>query len=259
MLLAIDVGNTNMEFGLYRDSILIGNFRMGTKYEATSDEIGLFIHQYFSAQGISRGDISDIIVASVVPQVMYSLTNALLKYVGPQPLVIGDNITVNIDNLYDRPAAVGADRIVTAYAAYRKYGGPLIVVDFGTATTLDAVDKNGAYLGGAIYPGVKISMDALFQRAAKLSRIELQKPPAAIGRNTEHSMQSGVYYGYIGGVRHIASLIDAEMGGGSKLIATGGLSVLFAEEPGLFDAVDKSLSLDGLYLVYAGHMFSKKA
>ena len=225
MLLAIDVGNTNMEFGLYKDSMLIGNFRMGTKYEATSDEIGLFIRQYFLAHGMAREDVKDVIVASVVPQVMYSLSNALLKYVGLQPLIIGDNIIVRIDNHYDRPDAVGADRIVTAYAAYRKHGGPLIVVDFGTATTLDAVDKNGAYLGGAIYPGVKISMDALFQRAAKLPRIELQRPKSAIGKNTEHSMQSGVYHGYIGAVRHIAALMDAEMGGGSKLIATGGMSL----------------------------------
>ena len=258
MLFAVDVGNTNMEFGLYRDSMLVGSFRMGTKHEVTSDEIGLFIRQYFWLNKIDIGEIEAIIIASVVPQVMYSLCSALIKYVEVQPLVIGDNITVKIDNLYDHPAAVGADRIVGAYAAYRKHGGPLIVVDFGTATTLDAVSAEGAYLGGAIYPGVKISMDALFQKAAKLPRIELQNPGVAIGKNTEQSMQSGVYHGYIGAVQNIARLIAAEIGGNVKLVATGGLSTLFADS-GIFDAVDKALTLDGLYLIYADHMFSPKS
>lgn len=253
MLLAIDIGNTNMEFGVFNGQKILGSFRLGTNRDITSDEVGLFLCQFFRENDLERGAVSDVIIASVVPQVMYSITNAVKKYFGKNPLVLGDNITAGIENRYENPEAVGADRLVAARAAYHKYGGPLIVVDFGTATTFDAVSASGAYLGGAIYPGIRISMDALFTKTAKLPRVELVRPEQVIGRNTIHSLQAGALYGYVGAVTNIVSAMKQELGGTATVVATGGLARLICDQTDLFAAIDRSLTLDGLLLIYEEH------
>ncbi|WP_040197653.1 type III pantothenate kinase [Candidatus Soleaferrea massiliensis] len=252
MLLAIDIGNTNMEFGVFEDDRMLTNFRLGTNRDITSDEVGLFTSQFFTIQQIDMKSVQDIIITSVVPQVMYSITNAMRKYFDKEPLIVGDNIKLDIVNKYDNPKEVGADRLVNAIIAYKKYGGPVIVVDFGTATTFDAVDETGAYLGGSIYPGIKISADALFQKTSKLPRIELLKPEHVIGLNTIESMQSGILYGYAGAVKNIVDMISREFAHPEsvKVIATGGLSKMIGTVTGIFDAIDKRLTLEGLKLIY---------
>lgn len=251
MLLAIDIGNTNIEFGVFHDDVLRGQFRLSTNREITSDEVGLLLIQFFSIHGITAKDIEDVLISSVVPQIMYSISNAMRKYLNKTPLVVGENVFPNIENLYDNPKEVGADRLVNAVAAFGAYGGPLVVVDFGTATTFDVVSKTGAYVGGAIYPGLKISLDALFEKTAKLPRVELVPCSSVIGKNTVGSMQGGVLFGYAGAVRNIVRCITAEIGDTPKVIATGGLSRLIGQiEPGLFHAVDRTLTLDGLLMIY---------
>ena len=182
---------------------------------------------------------------------MYSINNAMKKYFyKKKPLVIGDNLFLKIKNSYDHPAEVGTDRLVAAIGAYHKYGGPLIVVDFGTATTFDAIDQEGTYLGGAIFPGVKISMEALFQKAAKLPRVELLKPENIIGKNTIKSLQAGAVYGYVGAVGNIVNEMKQELGGSATVIATGGLAKLIGSQADLFSHIDRSLTLDGLRIIY---------
>lgn len=251
MLLAIDIGNTNIEFGIFQDGKLEGSFRMGTNRDITSDEVGLLACQFFANSGFDRKQVEDVIIASVVPQVMYSIANAVRKYFNNKtPLVVGENIFANILNLYDHPREVGADRIIAAVAAYHKYGGPVIVVDFGTATTFDAVGQDGEYLGGAIFPGIKISMEALFSNTAKLPRVELVRPEQVIGKNTVTSLQSGAVYGYVGAVANILAHMRKELGEDTKVVATGGLARLIGEQAELFAAIDRTLTLDGLHIVY---------
>ena len=255
MLLAIDIGNTNMEFGVFSGKEIIASFRLGTNRDITSDEVGLFTCQFFQENSLDRHDIDDIIIASVVPQVMYSINNAVKKYFfNKTPLVVGDNINVPIPNLYENPREVGADRLIAAVAAYEKYGGPLIVVDFGTATTFDAVGAGGEYLGGAIYPGIKISMDALFSKTAKLPRVELVRPENVIGRNTVSSLHSGAIYGYVGAVTNIVHAMTDELGDSTKVIATGGLAKMVGDESNIFLTIDRTLTLDGLRILYEQHM-----
>ena len=250
MLLVIDVGNTNLEFGLFEGTKLSGSFRMGTNPETTSDEIGFMLAHFLEFNGLERGDIEDVVIASVVPQIMYSLLNAVKKYIGLVPLVAGETIEVKVPNLYDNPKEVGMDRLVNARAGFEKYGGPLIIIDFGTATTFDAVDKNGAYLGGAIYPGIKISMEALVKQTAKLPWFVVVNPGVAIGTNTAASMQAGAVYGYVGAVGNISQQMRTVLGREARVIATGGLSSLFAEFPGVYDVVDKTITIDGLRMIY---------
>lgn len=250
MLLTIDIGNTNMEFGVYENDVLSVNFRLVTKQDITSDEIGLMASQFFAIHGIEPSTFEDVVITSVVPQVMHSVNNAIRKYIGREPLTVGENLLIDIQNKYDNPKEVGADRLVNAYAGFRKYGGPLIVVDFGTATTFDVISDEGAYLGGVIYPGIRISMDALFQHAAKLPRVEIARPKHAIGRNTVDSMQAGAIYGYVGAVQNIVSAIERELGQKTRVIATGGLARLIGKQADLFEAIDRSLTLDGLTMIY---------
>ena len=251
MLLAIDIGNTNMEFGIFDGERLAGSFRLGTNRDITSDEVGLFTSQFFRENGFDRREIEDVVITSVVPQVMYSISNAVKKYFyGKVPLVAGDNLPFQIENRYEQPKEVGADRLVAAVGGFHKYGGPLIVVDFGTATTFDAVDARGAYLGGAIFPGIRISREALFTKTAKLPRVELVAPGRVIGRNTVASLQAGAVYGYVGAVSSIVSRMKAELDGDVKVVATGGLARLIGDETGVFHAIDRTLTLDGLRLIY---------
>ncbi len=250
MILVIDIGNTTMEFGIYERDELIGVFRLGSKRDITSDEVGLFATQFFEHRHIPVEKVEDVIISSVVPQLNYSVCSAVLKYFGREPLVIGESIFCNMPNLYENPKEVGADRLVDSYAAYRKYGAPIIIVDFGTATTCEAVSAKGEYLGGIIYPGIKTSMDALYEKAAKLPKIEIVKPKIALGKNTVESMQSGAYFGYLGAIEKMVKSLKADLGEEAKVIATGGFARLFKDETGLFDYIDQRLPLEGIKMVY---------
>lgn len=250
MILVVDVGNTNIVTGIYDGKELVSNWRFSTSINRTSDETGLLLTQFFAYAGISREDIQDVIISSVVPPVMYGLELAIQKYVKIKPMVVDETIKTGIHILYDNPKEVGADRIVNAVAALELYGGPVIIIDFGTATTFCAIDDQRNYLGGVICPGIKISMDSLFEKAAKLPRIEIAKPKHVIGKNTVESMQAGAIYGYAGQIDYIVHKIRKEMGVEAKVIATGGLARLMAEETKTISEVNKKLTLEGLRLLY---------
>ena len=250
MLLAIDVGNTNTVFGLYKERELIGSFRITTNTTQTSDEIGMKILQYYNFRGIHPSETTAVIIASVVPPAMYSLKNAIRKYFNLHPVVIGKDIDPGILNLYINPREVGIDRLVNAVSAIEKYGKPLIIVDIGTATTFDCIDEHGAYLGGAIFPGIKIAMEALFMKASKLPRVDITRPEMAIGRSTVQSMQSGAVRGYVGALTGIITDMKKEMAPGVKVIATGGMGRMMAEYCPLIDEVDSNLTLDAMQMIY---------
>ena len=223
MILAIDVGNTNTCMGIFDGDKLVSNWRIVTVADRTADEVGLLMLQFFSFAGISRQDICDVIISSVVPPVMYSLNLAAEKYLGKVPITVSEKTVTGINNLYDNPREVGADRIVNAVAALKLYGGPVIIVDFGTATTFCAVTEKGDYLGGIICAGIKISMDALFAKAAKLPRVDIAVPENVIGKNTVESMQVGAVFGFAGQVDYIVKKMKKELGGNAKVIATAAL------------------------------------
>ena len=251
MILIIDVGNTNAVMGLYEDKELLDFWRIKTDALKTSDEYGMIINQQFAFRGFKFSDISSVVISSVVPTIMYTLQNVVRKYFRQESLVVGPGIKTGMNIKYENPREVGADRIVNAVAAYELYGGPTIVVDFGTATTFCVVSKKGEYLGGAIAPGMQISMDALFQRTAKLPRIELIKPKTVIGKNTIHSMQSGVIFGYVGQVDYIVERMKREVKSDDvKVVATGGLARLIASESKTIDTVNGLLTLEGLRIIY---------
>jgi type III pantothenate kinase len=251
MILVIDVGNTNILLGIYDDRKLVSYWRIKTDAEKTSDEYGMIINQLFELRGYKFSDIESIVICSVVPPIMYSLEHMTRKYFNREPLIVGPGIKTGMNVKYDNPKEVGTDRIVNAVAAYELYGGPLIIVDFGTATTFCVVSKNGEYLGGAISPGIRISMDALFQRTAKLPRVELVKPGTVICKNTVNSIQSGAIYGYVGLVDYIVKRMKKELGDmNTKVIATGGLSKLIASESETIDIVNGLITLEGLRIIY---------
>jgi len=251
MLLVFDVGNTNMVLGIYKDKKLIKDWRINTDKDKTSDEYGMLISNLFKHDDVNMDEIEDVIISSVVPNVMHSLENFCIKYCNKKPLVVGPGIKTGLNIKYDNPKQVGADRIVNAVAGIEKYGYPLILVDFGTGTTFCAISEKGEYLGGTIAPGIKISSEALFQRASKLPRVELQKPGMAICKSTVSAMQSGIIYGYVGLVEKIISMIKEELNCGPvKVVATGGLSSLIASETDSIDYVDKFLTLEGLRVIY---------
>lgn len=250
MLLAIDVGNTNMVFGLYEGDTLRGSFRISTNAERTSDELGMQIVQYYQFLSIETERTSAAIIASVVPQVMYTLVNAVRKYLCVQPLMAGRDVEIGIKNCYSNPREVGIDRLVNSVSAIRKYGSPLVIVDIGTATTFDAIDESGAYQGGAIFPGIKVAMEALFLKASKLPRVDIERPDQAIGKNTVQSMQSGAVRGYVGALTGIITDIQKELGGQARVVATGGMGRMMASYCDLIDEVDPNLTLEGLRLIY---------
>lgn len=250
MFLVVDVGNTNIVLGVYRQRELLHHFRISTNRQATVDEYGVLIHNLFHMSSINPGDIEGVIISSVVPPLMHVLEELCQKYLHHKPLVVGPGIKTGLNLRYENPREVGADRIVNAVAAIERYGGPLVVVDFGTATTFDCVDAQGNYLGGAIVPGIGISTEALYQRASKLPRIELEKPKKVIGRNTVHAMQAGIIFGYAGQVDGIVERIRAEMGAEPKVVATGGLAELIASESRTIEEVNPWLTLEGLRIIY---------
>jgi type III pantothenate kinase len=251
MLLTFDVGNTNVVMGVYKENQLLTNWRMATDHSKSADELGIFITQLFKYENLKIDEVQDIIISSVVPHVMYSLLHMAQKYFDKEAIVIGPGIKTGMNIKYDNPRQVGADRIVNAVAGFKKYGGPLIIIDFGTATTFCAVSEKCEYLGGSILPGIKISADALYERAAKLTRVELIKPDRVICKNTTQSVQAGIIYGYVGSVDYIVGKMKQELGSNDvKVIATGGLSTLIASESKEIDVVDKFLTLDGLNFIY---------
>ncbi len=251
MILVIDVGNTNIVLGIYEGKKLLNFWRVKTDADKTSDEYGMIINQLFELNGYKFSDIDEVVICSVVPTIMYTMEHMARKYFNKEPLVVGPGIKTGMNIKYDNPKEVGADRIVDAIAAYELYGGPLIIVDFGTATTYSVVSRNGEYLGGAICPGVRISMDALFQRTAKLPRVELTKPSTVICKNTVNSMQAGIIYGQVGQVDYLVERMKNELGEpDTKVIATGGLSKLIASESKTVDTINGLLTLEGLRIIY---------
>lgn len=251
MLLVIDVGNSNIVLGVYERKKLLAHWRLGTDRERTSDEFGIYFMGFFNHQGLKVEDIEAVIIASVVPQIMYSLEHAVRKYFKHEPMIVGPGIKTGINIKYENPREVGADRIADAVAAHELYGGSLIVIDFGTATTFSAIASKGEFLGGVICPGIKISAEALFQKTAKLPRVELVRTDTVIGKNTAVSIQAGILYGYVGQVNHIVSKMKMEMKDENiRVIATGGLARLIAVESGIIDEINPTLTLEGLRFIF---------
>lgn len=254
MLLAIDVGNTNVVLGVFARTRLTRSWRLATSRERTADEIGLMVSDLLDRAGITPARIDGVVLASVVPQLTGAMIDMCRRYLGTEPLNLEPGVTTGMPNLYENPAEVGADRIVNGMAAYERFGRarrePLIVVDFGTATTFDAITAKGEYLGGVICPGIGISADALFQRAARLPRIDVRKPAHVIGRTTVTSMQSGLFFGYVGMVEGLVHRLRAALGGRAYVVATGGLAEVIAPETHAVDVVDRDLTMHGLRLLW---------
>jgi len=250
MLLALDVGNTNTVIGVFDGTTLKVHWRLSTRRAGTSDEYGIFIKGLFDFAGLDFRAVTAVILSTVVPPVQAPLEEMSRQFFGAEAMIVGPGIKTGMPILYESPRDVGADRIVNAVAAFESYGGPCIVVDFGTATTFDAISTKGEYQGGAICPGIGISAEALFQRAAKLPRVDIIKPKAVIGKNTVGSMQAGLYFGYLSLVEGVVARMREEMGGRPKVIATGGLAQLVLGDSTLVDHVDPLLTLNGLRILF---------
>ncbi len=250
MILVFDVGNTNTVIGVYDGEKLLNHWRIRTNAQRTGDEYGILLRSLLENDKLNIKDIKSVVVSSVVPTLMMELEWMSRKFFACRPLVIGPGVKNGLAIKYENPREVGADRVVNAVAAYNKYGGPLIIVDFGTATTFCVVSAKGEYLGGAIAPGIIISTEALVSKAAKLPRVELQRPRSLIGKNTVSSMQAGIMYGFVGQVEGIITRMKTEIEGEPQVIATGGLAAVIARETDVIDTVDEFLTLDGLRLIY---------
>lgn len=250
MLLTIDIGNTNITLGLYKAEELGPRWRLATVHERMPDEYGIQFLNFLNHAGIPQEQIDAICMASVVPPLTGTIAEACRRYLGSDPLNVDAGVKTGVRIRYEDPRAVGADRIVDAAAVQKLYGTPACVVDFGTATTFDGIDLNGDYLGGAIAPGIGIAAEALFLRAAKLPRVDLQRPPAAIGRNTVHAMQSGLLFGYVSLVEGMVARFRTELGQGMKVIATGGLAEIVARETDAIEIIAPWLTLDGLRIIW---------
>ncbi|HYP50678.1 MAG TPA: type III pantothenate kinase [Pyrinomonadaceae bacterium] len=250
MLLVIDIGNTNTSLGVYNRENLIAHWRMNTVRDRTIDEVGVLARQMFVLSEIDYKKIDAVIIASVVPPLNFTFQKMSENYFAHKAIFVDNTLDFGLKIKYNPPSDVGADRIVDAVAAIAKYGMPCIVVDFGTATTFDAINSDGEYLGGVITPGITISSDALFSRAAKLPRVEIRRPEKVIGASTVGSIQSGLYYGYAGLVDGILRRMIEELGAETKVVSTGGLAPLISQASELIETVDDTLTLEGLRLIY---------
>ncbi|MGN1182053.1 MAG: type III pantothenate kinase [Faecalibacillus sp.] len=250
MLVVVDIGNTNITMGLYNQDELIGNYRLTTKFQRTSDEYGFMILSFLQAYHVTVEQIDDVIIASVVPKIMYSFTNSIRKYFNKEPIIVGPGIKTGISIKIDNPRSLGADRLVDAAGAYYLNKCACLVVDFGTATTFDVISSKGEFLGGAIAPGLGISVEVLSSHAAKLPEIEIKKPAHIIGKNTVDCMQSGVVYGYIGLTEKIIKEIKKAYPEPLKVVATGGLGRMIYRETEMIDSYDRDLTFKGLKLIY---------
>lgn len=251
MLLAIDIGNTNITLGLFDDTELVAQFRLTTRQQRTSDEYGLDLCGLVEHRGFKITDIEAVIISSVVPDIMHSFNNGIMKYFNVEPIVVSSGIKTGIKIQTDNPRQIGADRIVDAVAAYNIYGGGIIVIDFGTATTYDYVDKNGTYLYGITSPGIKTAASSLSEKAAMLPEIQIVKPKTILAKETITSMQAGVVYGYIGQTEYIIKKMKEELDNPDvKVIATGGLGTIIAAETDSIDTYNPILTLEGLRIIY---------
>jgi type III pantothenate kinase len=249
-LFCVDIGNTNVVMGLYEGETLAAHWRIATAHRKMADEYAMLILDLFERAAQQPTAVAGVAIASVVPPLTGIFEKISSRYFDQTPMVIGPSVRTGVHIRYDNPQEVGADRIVNAVATYHRYGGPACVVDFGTATTFDAISTKGDYLGGAIAPGIGIAADALFERTAKLPRIDLVRPPTVIGKNTVHSMQSGMLFGYVGLVEGLVARFRSELGPDMKVIATGGLAPLIATETDAIHTVDPWLTLEGLRLIW---------
>lgn len=251
MVLAIDVGNTNITFGAYREEELSCTFRMMTKQQKTSDEYGVAILEMLRYNDVEPEKITGVIIASVVPNVMHALVGGIQRYLKQQPLIVAPGLKTGIKVVTENPKEIGTDRIVDAAAAFAKYGGPVLVLDFGTATTYDLVNEKGEFMAGITAPGIRISAKALWEDTAKLPEVEIRKPDSILAQNTITSMQAGLVYGQIGQTQYIVSQIKEETGMKQlKVVATGGLGRLISDETDCIDVYDRNMTLDGLRLIY---------
>ena len=250
MLLAFDVGNTNIVLGVFKDGKMVTNWRLETDNRKSADEYGMIIHQLFAYENLDFSEVKDVIISTVVPSIVYTLQHLSQKYFNKRAIVIGPGIKTGLVVKYDNPKQVGADRIVNAVGAHTKYGGPLIVIDLGTATTFCAITPDAEYIGGTIAPGIKISSDALFEKTAKLPKVELEEPGTVICRNTIQGMQAGIVYGYVGQIDEIVTRIKKELGMEMKVIATGGFARMISKESRTINKVDHFLTLTGLRALY---------
>ena len=251
MILVIDVGNTNITFGVYEGKKLVTTFRMMSKMLHTSDEYGMNIRQLLMFDGISKDQIEGTIVASVVPNIMHSLVGGITRYLGTPPLIVGAGTKTGIRIITENPKEIGPDRIVDAAAAYEKYGGPVLVLDFGTATTYDYVTADGCFAAGITAPGIRISAKALWEDTARLPMVEIKKPKGILAQETISSMQAGLVYGQIGQTEYIVNMVKKETGiADMKVVATGGQGRIISDETDSIDIYDSSLTLDGLRYIY---------
>ena len=250
MLVVVDVGNTNITLGVYNEDELIANFRLTTKLQRTSDEFGIALFSFFQTKNINPQDVEDVLISSVVPKIMHSLTNAIRKYFNIEPIIVGPGIKTGISIKTENPKELGADRIVDIAAAYHIYGGPTLVIDFGTATTYDYVNEFGEFEFGVTSPGIEICAQALWTQAAKLPEIEIKKPESIVCRNTITSMQGGLVYGYIGQTEYIIKKVKEAVRKDIKVIATGGLGRIIYNETDMIDVYDPDLAFKGMKVIY---------
>lgn len=251
VIFVLDAGNSSIVLGVYKNNKLLHHWRMVTDRHKSEDELAMQVKMFFMHENMQFTDVTGIIISSVVPPIMYNLESMCLKYFKLKPLIVGPGVKTGLNIKYENPREVGADRIVNAVAAIGKYGGqPLIIVDFGTANTFCYINEQGDYMGGAIAPGITISTEALYMKAAKLPRIEISKAPQIIGKNTVHAMQSGILYGFIGQVEGIVNRMKAISKLEPLVVATGGIASLIADETSCIDIVEPYLTLEGLYLIY---------
>lgn len=252
MIFCIDIGNTNIKYGVFDGDKLVASFRVVSQRSSTADEYGIVVRDLLRNAGIRRGDIEGVIMSSVIPQLNYTIAHMCEYYLGFEPTMVGPGIKTGINVKVDNPAEAGADRIVNSVAAYKKYGGkkPVICIDFGTATTFNVISEKGELIGGVIAPGIKGSLDSLVNGTAQLPNIELSLPEKIIAKNTITNMQAGLLYGFAGLVEHIVKRTKKELGREAFVVATGGLSETVAEESGVIDVIDRTLTLEGLKILY---------